>query len=326
MNKFSGRRRVGGKGGEKERRKGREGEEEERRRGGRDEKGKHRGRPLWRDSTMAKALFIGSIAAAVLLTSLCSDVRPPYPELNPALGKYQNAMDCLPIQETWYPVYRNYESDPAFGGKEKCGRFSSLGPAENGSFPMLFEHGQSSLKVISTPVASEGYATNNLEYFQVEGENGSLLMYIAYLDCHHQQCLVFRNNYISAVVLRGADEPKASGVRSIYDCQEKHRSLLFWRDSTMARALLISTIAATALLLPWCRGASPPYPELNPALSKYQDATKCLPIQETWYTIYRNYENDPAFGGTEKCGRFTSLGPGENGSFPMLIQYGQSSV
>ncbi|XP_042147306.1 uncharacterized protein LOC121836470 [Ixodes scapularis] len=146
---------------------------------------------------MAKALFIGSIAAAVLLTSLCSDVRPPYPELNPALGKYQNAMDCLPIQETWYPVYRNYESDPAFGGKEKCGRFSSLGPAENGSFPMLFEHGQSSLKVISTPVASEGYATNNLEYFQVEGENGSLLMYIAYLDCHHQQCLVFRNNYIS---------------------------------------------------------------------------------------------------------------------------------
>ncbi|EEC19184.1 hypothetical protein IscW_ISCW014953, partial [Ixodes scapularis] len=91
--------------------------------------------------------------------------------------------------------------------------------------------------------------------------------------------------------------------------------------STMARALLISTIAATALLLPWCRGASPPYPELNPALSKYQDATKCLPITEKWYIVYRNYESDPLFGGKAQCGKFSSLGPEEDGGFAMKLQF-----
>ncbi|CAN7950912.1 unnamed protein product [Ixodes pacificus] len=53
-------------------------------------------------------------------------------------------------------------------------------------------------KVLTTLAASEGYDVNNLEYFQAVGGNGSLLVYVAYLDCHHQQqCLVFRNNYIS---------------------------------------------------------------------------------------------------------------------------------
>ncbi|XP_042147305.1 uncharacterized protein LOC121836469 [Ixodes scapularis] len=144
---------------------------------------------------MARALLISTIAATALLLPWCRGASPPYPELNPALSKYQDATKCLPIQETWYTIYRNYENDPAFGGTEKCGRFTSLGPGENGSFPMLIQYGQSSVKVLSTPAASDGYDVQNLKYFQAVGENVSLLVYVAYVDC--QQCIVFRNSYIN---------------------------------------------------------------------------------------------------------------------------------
>lgn len=48
---------------------------------------------------------------------------------------------------------------------------------------------------------------------------------------------------------------------------------------------------------------------------------QCLPIPEKWYIVYRNYENDPLFGGKAQCGKFLSLGPEEDGAFPMKLQF-----
>ncbi|KAM7308398.1 uncharacterized protein ISCGN_012032 [Ixodes scapularis] len=147
---------------------------------------------------MTKKISIFSFTAvSVLLIPLSNGGRPPYPELNPALGKYQNAPECLPIRETWYSVYRNYVYDPEFGGAAKCGRLTSLGPEQNGSFPMLLEYGHTSIEILSTPVAYEGYDVKNLQYYQAAGENSSLLVYIGYVDC--QKCVLFRNSYINGI-------------------------------------------------------------------------------------------------------------------------------
>lgn len=41
---------------------------------------------------MARMGFFGLMAATVLLSPLFNGSGPPYPELNPVLGKYQNAL------------------------------------------------------------------------------------------------------------------------------------------------------------------------------------------------------------------------------------------
>ncbi|KAM7306857.1 uncharacterized protein ISCGN_010513 [Ixodes scapularis] len=53
----------------------------------------------------------------------------------------------------------------------------------------------------------------------------------------------------------------------------------------------------------------------------YQDLSKVFPLSETWYMLYRNYEDDPAFG-TSKCIRFSQVGPEEEGGYPALVEYG----
>ncbi|XP_029843808.2 uncharacterized protein LOC115327030 [Ixodes scapularis] len=144
---------------------------------------------------MARMLYISLIAVGVFLTPLCNGCSPNYLELNPALSKYQNGTKCLPITEKWYIVYRNYESDPLFGGKAQCGKFSSLGPEEDGGFAMKLQFKHWSIKVVSTPKPSEGYDVDNTQYFHVVGKKGSMMVYIAYDDC--TTCLVFRNPYVS---------------------------------------------------------------------------------------------------------------------------------
>lgn len=52
--------------------------------------------------------------------------------------------------------------------------------------------------------------------------------------------------------------------------------------------------------------------------------TQCFPLTETWYLVYRNYEEDPAMGGTAKCVRGTQAGPLEGYSAPALLEYGTS--
>ncbi|XP_040077357.3 uncharacterized protein LOC120849242 [Ixodes scapularis] len=143
---------------------------------------------------MAGMLFV-LFAVAALLTSRCSCAGPSYPELNPALGKYQNPSQCMPIQEKWYAVYRNYENDPAFGGTAKCAKFTSLGPEENGVYTMLVQFTDTSITVVTNLTSYEGYDVDNLQYFHALGQDDSVLLYIAYLDC--QECVVFRNSYIT---------------------------------------------------------------------------------------------------------------------------------
>ncbi|CAN7989289.1 unnamed protein product, partial [Ixodes hexagonus] len=100
---------------------------------------------------------------------------------------------CFPLQETWYSVYRSYENDPAFGGTAKCGKFSSLGPAENGSYPLVIQYGDTSTKVFVTLASSEGYNVKNLQYFQAEGRKYSMALFSFFCP----ECVVFRNSYIS---------------------------------------------------------------------------------------------------------------------------------
>ncbi|XP_040069607.1 uncharacterized protein LOC115327024 [Ixodes scapularis] len=140
------------------------------------------------------AILISLVAITAFLTPRCSSNSPPYPELNPALGKYQDASTVLPIQETWYSVYRNYENDPAFGDV-LCPRFSSQGPEVNGSYPLLWQSVESSVQLTVTPSSSEGYTAKNVLHFQAIGQSVSLLVYVAYLDAH--ECTVFRNIYAS---------------------------------------------------------------------------------------------------------------------------------
>ncbi|KAM7282669.1 uncharacterized protein LOC120849734 [Ixodes scapularis] len=69
-------------------------------------------------------------------------------------------------------------------------------------------------------------------------------------------------------------------------------------------------------------GSTSNFPELNPDLEMYQDIPKGFPLTETWYMLYRNYEEDPNFG-TSKCVRFSQVGPEEEGGYHILIEYGE---
>ncbi|XP_042144028.1 uncharacterized protein LOC121834403, partial [Ixodes scapularis] len=69
--------------------------------------------------------------------------------------------------------------------------------------------------------------------------------------------------------------------------------------------------------------ATPHYPELNPKLQIYQDASKGFPLAQTWYMLYRNYEKDPAFG-TSKCLRHSHLKSEKDGQYQTLAQYGEN--
>ncbi|CAN7986950.1 unnamed protein product, partial [Ixodes hexagonus] len=67
--------------------------------------------------------------------------------------------------------------------------------------------------------------------------------------------------------------------------------------------------------------ASTPHIEQNPALQKYQNETACFPLEERWFIKYRNKESDSMFGGTAKCVRFSETDPGEDGAYPVILEY-----
>ncbi|KAG0411918.1 hypothetical protein HPB47_010944, partial [Ixodes persulcatus] len=46
-----------------------------------------------------------------------------------------------------------------------------------------------------------------------------------------------------------------------------------------------------------------------------------FPLTETWHLVYRNYEDDPAFG-TSKCLRFAQVQPEKDGAYPVVALYG----
>ncbi|EEC12547.1 secreted protein, putative [Ixodes scapularis] len=145
----------------------------------------------------------------------CGSATSNYPEMNPELGKYQDASAVFPLSETWYAAYRNYEDDPVFG-TSKCLGFTEAQPEEDGGYPVVARYGQESQSLIGQVEAlntrrniqaiwrgcngvitlgtSEGYNTKNLIVLQPEGQDQSLTLFVSYLD--PGKCGVNRNLYV----------------------------------------------------------------------------------------------------------------------------------
>ncbi|KAH7955665.1 hypothetical protein HPB52_002808 [Rhipicephalus sanguineus] len=62
---------------------------------------------------------------------------------------------------------------------------------------------------------------------------------------------------------------------------------------------------------------------LSPAHGRNRGAFArlCFPFTETWYEVYRNFEEDPYLGGTATCIRATETGPYTDGSTPATVEY-----
>ncbi|KAM7308367.1 uncharacterized protein ISCGN_012001 [Ixodes scapularis] len=60
---------------------------------------------------------------------------------------------------------------------------------------MFVQFTDTSITVVTNLTSYEGYDANNLQYFHAIDQADSVLLYIAYLGC--QECIVFRNSYIS---------------------------------------------------------------------------------------------------------------------------------
>ncbi|KAH7960590.1 hypothetical protein HPB49_021434 [Dermacentor silvarum] len=63
------------------------------------------------------------------------------PDLNPALGAYQDERECFPFKSSLHQIYRNFESDPYLGEEAKCVRTGSTGPLVDSSANTTFEYG-----------------------------------------------------------------------------------------------------------------------------------------------------------------------------------------
>ncbi|XP_049520949.1 uncharacterized protein LOC125944490 [Dermacentor silvarum] len=68
------------------------------------------------------------------------------------------------------------------------------------------------------------------------------------------------------------------------------------------------------------------FPERQPELGVYQDESECFPFQGTLYEVYRNFEEDKYYGGKAKCVRGSQSGDGKDGSYPVMIEFGDGGV
>ncbi|KAK8770722.1 hypothetical protein V5799_012813, partial [Amblyomma americanum] len=80
--------------------------------------------------TMIFALALSICACFTFAPGIASQ---EFLDNNPELRDYQDEEECFPFNETWYEVYRNFESDPYFGGNGTCIRTTETGPYTNGS-------------------------------------------------------------------------------------------------------------------------------------------------------------------------------------------------
>ncbi|KAM7289705.1 hypothetical protein ISCGN_029833 [Ixodes scapularis] len=149
--------------------------------------------PLQTLATTSMSLLL-FVANALLCLPLASSSQS-WPELNPALGKYQDSGKCFPLTEPWYIVFRNYESDPLFGGKAKCIRFTETGPPINGEYPLFSEYGNQSSNSMARLHSSDGYTTRNVINYTSVGGDISIELYVVYFEC--SACLIQRQTYIS---------------------------------------------------------------------------------------------------------------------------------
>ncbi|XP_040075783.2 uncharacterized protein LOC115318384 [Ixodes scapularis] len=117
-----------------------------------------------------------------------------YPEQNPALQEYQDQSSFFPLEETWYVAYRNFETDPFFGGTATCVRFRETDPGQNDAYPLIVEYDPSfSANLTVTLGLSPGYTLKNVLNFQPQGQDISVPAYSAYTDV--KKCEILRLPY-----------------------------------------------------------------------------------------------------------------------------------
>ncbi|XP_077489473.1 uncharacterized protein LOC144100379 [Amblyomma americanum] len=90
----------------------------------------------------------------------------------------------------------------------------------------------------------------------------------------------------------------------------------------MVLMTLMSAAGLASVFLPCALGGNPSFPERNPALGLYQNEGNCFPLQDSYYIMHRNYEEDPLFGGDAKCIIITETGPFVGAYAPFTVQYG----
>uniref|UniRef100_V5H6E0 Putative lipocal-1 1 n=1 Tax=Ixodes ricinus TaxID=34613 RepID=V5H6E0_IXORI len=139
---------------------------------------------------MIFALF----AVAALLVHHSTYATTPYPEQNPAFQEYQNQSPYFPLEETWYMAYRNYETDPFFGGTAKCVRVRETDPGQNGAYPVIVEYDPSfSSNITVTLSLSPEYTLKNVLNFHPQGQDISVPAYTVYKDV--KKCDILRLTY-----------------------------------------------------------------------------------------------------------------------------------
>ncbi|XP_077507904.1 uncharacterized protein LOC144119046 isoform X1 [Amblyomma americanum] len=135
-----------------------------------------------------------AVTAVVLLvgSSACNST----PDLNPSLGAYQDERSCFPFKSNLHQIYRNFESDPYFGGEAKCLRTGPTGPLVDSPLNTTFEYGSDGkINFLTTITSSPGYTAGNVVHLQPLDESLEAFNFtVAYRDC--QRCKVFRHSYI----------------------------------------------------------------------------------------------------------------------------------
>ncbi|XP_040062190.1 uncharacterized protein LOC115323945 [Ixodes scapularis] len=119
-----------------------------------------------------------------------------FPELKPELEKYQDASEVYPLTEPFYELYRNYEEDPIFG-TAKCLKFSQARPEEDRGYPILAQWGEDNQTIIAYGKlqSSEGYTVKNMGLYTVDGVDGSLPLYLTFMEVGN--CAVVRIAYVN---------------------------------------------------------------------------------------------------------------------------------
>ncbi|KAH8030252.1 hypothetical protein HPB51_006684 [Rhipicephalus microplus] len=65
------------------------------------------------------------------------------------------------------------------------------------------------------------------------------------------------------------------------------------------------------------------YPEVRSDLQKYQDVSKCYPDVGEWICLFRNYYEDPDFGGNANCLSFKRFGAYQNFTTNVVFTFGE---
>ncbi|KAM7308381.1 hypothetical protein ISCGN_012015 [Ixodes scapularis] len=94
----------------------------------------------------------------------------------------------------------------------------------------------------------------------------------------------------------------------------------------MVQATVVALVLGSRVDFASCSDPDQDDLENNPELQKYQDGTMCAPVPGKFYLVYRNFEEDPIFGGTAKCVIVTESNKTATGSLLTATYDGGSST